>query len=257
MSNFELFSVKGQVALVTGASGGLGRFFAIALASAGAQVIVAARNEEKLREVVSEIEKNGGSAFSVELDVTSLMSIKKALYECGKQFSTIDILVNNAGISGREETLNISTQNWDQVMDTNLKGMWLVTQEVVKAAISVKKKCSIINISSILGLRVMPGILSYSVSKAGVAQMTKALALEWARHGIRVNAIAPGYFETDLNRDMLQSEIGEKIRKRIPQRRTGEIEELRGILLLLASSASSYMTGQIIAVDGGHLINSL
>jgi len=253
----DIFSLKGKVALVTGASGGLGRYFAMTLAKAGANVVVAARREEKIIQVATEIEEIGKRALAVKLDVTSRKNIKAAFDESERYFSTIDILVNNAGLSGREETLDISSEGWDEVMDTNLKGVWSVSQEAANRMIKTEVKGSIINISSILGLRVMSGILSYSVSKAGVAQMTRALALEWARYGIRVNAIAPGYFETDLNRDMLRSELGEKIRKRIPQRRTGEVEELRGLLLLLASSASSYMTGQVIAIDGGHLTSSL
>ena len=253
----ELFSLKGKVGLVTGASGGLGRYFAITLAAAGAAVIVAARRHEKVLQVVNEIEKLGGKALAVKLDVTSKKSIKQAFEESERHFSTVNILVNNAGISGREETLDISSEGWDAVMNTNLKGVLSVTQEAVRRMIEKQVQGSVINISSILGLRVMNGILPYSVSKAGVAHMTKALALEWARHGIRINAIAPGYFETDLNRDMLRSPLGEKIIKRIPQRRTGDIEELGGILLLLASNCSSYITGQVIGVDGGHLINSL
>jgi NAD(P)-dependent dehydrogenase (short-subunit alcohol dehydrogenase family) len=253
----NIFSLKGKVALVTGASGGLGRYFALTLASAGAIVGVGARRMEKVNEVVDEIKANGGEGFAVSLDVTSPKSTADAFACCEKEAGIVSVLLNNAGTAGREDSINLTEQEWDRVLETNLNGVWRVTKEAARRMILSKTRGSIINISSILGLRVMPSVLSYCVSKAGVAQMTKVLALEWARYGIRVNAIAPGYFETDMNRGLLQSSAGEKIRGRIPQRRTGNYEELSGPLLLLASDASSYMTGEIIAVDGGHLISGL
>ena len=251
------FSLVGKIALVTGASGGLGKHFAEILAGAGATVAVGARRVEKVKEVVSGITATGGKAIAVNLDVSERASIIGAFEEIEEKVGTVNICVNNAGISGRDSALDTSDDGWDEVFSTNLKGTWMVTQETTKRLVAKSIGGSIINIASILGERVMPGVLTYTVSKAGVVQLTKALALEWARHDIRINAIAPGYVETDLNRALLQSDMGKKIIQRIPQRRTGELSELDGPLLLLASDASTFMTGVIIPVDGGHLVSSL
>ena len=251
------FSLVGKIALVTGASGGLGKHFAEILAGAGATVAVGARRVEKVKEVVSGITATGGKAIAVNLDVSDRASIIGAFDEIQEKVGTVNICVNNAGISGRDSALDTSDDGWDEVFSTNLKGTWMVTQETTKRLVAKNIGGSIINIASILGERVMPGVLTYTVSKAGVVQLTKALALEWARHNIRINAIAPGYVETDLNRALLQSDMGKKIIQRIPQRRTGELSDLDGPLLLLASDASAFMTGVIIPVDGGHLVSSL
>jgi NAD(P)-dependent dehydrogenase (short-subunit alcohol dehydrogenase family) len=251
------FSLVGKVALVTGASGGLGKHFAETLAGAGATVAVGARRAEKVKEVVSGITATGGKAIAVNLDISDRASIIGAFNEIQEKVGTVNICVNNAGISGRDSALDTSDDGWDEVFSTNLKGTWMVTQEATKRLVAKSIGGSIINIASILGERVMPGVLTYTVSKAGVVQLTKALALEWARHNIRINAIAPGYVETDLNRALLQSDMGKKIIQRIPQRRTGELSDLDGPLLLLASDASTFMTGVIIPVDGGHLVSSL
>ena len=251
------FSLVGKIALVTGASGGLGKHFAEILAGAGATVAVGARRVEKVKEVVSGITATGGKAIAVNLDVSDRASIIGAFDEIEEKVGTINICVNNAGISGRDSALDTSDDGWDEVFSTNLKGTWMVTQETTKRLVAKSIGGSIINIASILGERVMPGVLTYTVSKAGVVQLTKALALEWARHNIRINAIAPGYVETDLNRALLQSDMGKKIIQRIPQRRTGELSDLDGPLLLLASDASAFMTGVILPVDGGHLVSSL
>ena len=251
------FSLVGKIALVTGASGGLGKHFAEILAGAGATVAVGARRVEKVKEVVSGITATGGKAIAVNLDVSDRASIIGAFDEIEEKVGTVNICVNNAGISGRDSALDTSDDGWDEVFSTNLKGTWMVTQETTKRLVAKNIGGSIINIASILGERVMPGVLTYTVSKAGVVQLTKALALEWARHNIRINAIAPGYVETDLNRALLQSDMGKKIIQRIPQRRTGELSDLDGPLLLLASDASAFMTGVILPVDGGHLVNSL
>ena len=251
------FSLVGKIALVTGASGGLGKHFAETLAGAGATVAVGARRAEKVKEVVSGITATGGKAIAVNLDVSDRASIIGAFDEIQEKVGTVNICVNNAGISGRDSALDTSDDGWDEVFSTNLKGTWMVTQETTKRLVAKNIGGSIINIASILGERVMPGVLTYTVSKAGVVQLTKALALEWARHNIRINAIAPGYVETDLNRALLQSDLGKKIIQRIPQRRTGELSDLDGPLLLLASDASTFMTGVIIPVDGGHLVSSL
>lgn len=257
MNLSDKFSLGGKVALVTGASGGLGKHFAETLAQAGATVVVGARRADKVRDVVDGINTKGGSAIAVALDVSDRASVQAALTEIENQAGPVTVCVNNAGISGREMALETEDESWDAVFDTNLKGAWRVSQEMAKRLVALESPGSIINIASILGERVMPGVLTYSVSKAALIQMTKALALEWARHNIRVNALAPGYVETDLNRALLQSEMGQKIIQRIPQRRTGDLQDLEGPLLLLASDASAFMTGSVIPVDGGHLVNSL
>ncbi len=257
MKTLETFSLAGKTALVTGASGGLGKHFAETLAAAGARVAVGARRAEKLAAVVDGITKAGGDAMAVALDITDRPSIIGAFDAIEARYGTVTIAINNAGISGRELAIETTDDNWDEVLGTNLKGSWMVCQETAKRLVARDRGGSIVNIASILGERVMPGVLTYSVSKAGIVQMTKALALEWARHNIRVNALAPGYVETDLNRKLLRSDVGQKIISRIPQRRTGKLQDLDGPLLLLASDASAFMTGAIVPVDGGHLVSSL
>jgi NAD(P)-dependent dehydrogenase (short-subunit alcohol dehydrogenase family) len=226
------------------------------LAMSGARVTVAARRAERLSDLTTEITAAGGEAHAVALDVTEAASIKAAFAEAKDRFGPAHILINNAGISrsGRAEETDLS--DWDAVMDTNLRGVFAVAQAAARQMIPGGGG-SIINIASILGERVAGGVAAYAVSKAGVVQMTKALALEWARHGIRVNAIAPGYMETEINAGFFDTKAGAALVKRIPQRRLGEPRELDGPLLLLASDASSYMTGSVIAVDGGHLVSSL
>jgi NAD(P)-dependent dehydrogenase (short-subunit alcohol dehydrogenase family) len=251
------FDLSGKIALVTGASGGLGRHFAGVLAGAGARVAVCARRMDKVLETVAGIESSGGRAFGVEMDVTDSGSVTTAFDVIEEQAGPVTVLINNAGIAARNLALELSDDDWDRILDTNLKGAWTVAQEAAKRMVAAETEGVIVNIASVLGLRVGKGTLPYAVSKAGVIQMTKALALELARHGIRVNALAPGFVETDLNRDFLATDAGKELIKRIPQRRPAEMEELSGPLLLLASDASSYMTGAVIAVDGGHLVSSL
>ena len=253
----ELFSLAGQVALVTGASGGLGAHFAQVLATAGATVAVAARRDDRVAAVVSEIVSTGGRALAVSLDVTNLESVAGAFDVIEQDAGLVTVVVNNAGIVDGERALDVSESEWDRVIDTNLKGAWVVAQEAARRMIAANIGGSIVNIASILGFRVSGRIAPYAISKAGVVQMTKALALEWSRYNIRVNALAPGYVETDINREFLKSDAGAKLIRRIPQRRIGRPEDLDGSLLLLASDASGYMTGSIIPVDGGHLVSSL
>lgn len=253
----DLFDLTGKCALVTGASSGLGRHFAQTLARAGAHVGVAARRADRVAQVVDEIQAAGGKAEAVALDVTDRESVASAFAGLEAAAGTVGIVVNNAGISGREMAIDLKEETFDAVMETNLKGVWNVAQEAGKRMAEAGTGGSIINISSILGVRVAKGLLPYAISKAGVAQMTKALALEWARYKIRVNAIAPGYFETDLNRDFLHSEAGKQIISRVPMQRTGEMPELEGPLLMLASGAGAYVTGVVLPVDGGHLVNTL
>jgi len=245
--------LSGRTALVTGASSGLGAHFARVLARAGAHVLLAARRATALDAVVMGIRAAGGSASSISLDVTDVDSVKAlegALTDC-------TIVVNNAGVVRSGAALEQTEADWDAVIDTNLKGMFLVAQAAARAMRAAERGGSIINIASILGFRQAGGVLPYAVSKAGVIQMTKTLALELARFGIRVNAIAPGYLDTELNKEFLRSDAGKALMSRIPQRRLGRLEELDGPLLLLASAASSYMTGSVIVVDGGHLVGTL
>ena len=253
----ELFSLAGQVALVTGASGGLGAHFAQVLATAGATVAVAARRDDRVAAVVSEIVSTGSRALAVSLDVTNPESVAGAFDVTEQDAGLVTVVVNNAGIIDGERALDVSESEWDRVIDTNLKGAWVVAQEAARRMIAANIGGSIVNIASILGFRVSGRIAPYAISKAGVVQMTKALALEWSRYNNRVNALAPGYVETDINREFLKSDAGAKLIRRIPQRRIGRPEDLDGSLLLLASDASGYMTGSIIPVDGGHLVSSL
>ncbi|WP_336811536.1 SDR family NAD(P)-dependent oxidoreductase [Bosea sp. MMO-172] len=244
--------LSGKSALVTGASGGLGLHFAKLLARRGAEVTLAARRQTALDQARHEIATAGGASKSIQLDVADAASIAEAL--AGRSF---DILVNNAGVSGAGPAANLSEADWDAVLDTNLKGVFLVAQAVGRGMRESGKGGAIVNIASILGHRVAGGVSAYAASKAGVIQLTKALALEWARDGIRVNALCPGYIETDINRDFFATEAGLNLIRRIPQRRLGQPEELDGALLLLASAAGSYITGATIEVDGGHLVSSL
>lgn len=239
--------LSGKRALVTGASGGLGRHFAGLLAAHGAEVVLTARREAALAEAVAE---TGPKARAVAMDVCDPASVTAAFERAGP----LDICINNAGVTLTKRALDVTEEEWTRVVETNLTGAWRVARAAAEAMASGG---GIVNITSILGLRVSGGVLPYCVSKAGVVQMTKVLALEWARYGIRVNALAPGYIETDINRDFFATEPGKALIKRIPQRRLGQMEELDGPLLLLASDASSFMTGTVVEVDGGHLVSGL
>ena len=251
------FSLANQTAIVTGASSGLGAHFAHVLAEAGAKVALLARRKRLAEEVAAEIKHEGGIAEAFAADVTDADSVARALHDVEAALGLPDILVNNAGAHAGDMAIDLSAAEWDQVMETNLKGAWLLTQRLAKQWIERKRPGVVVNIASILGIGVGPGVMPYAVSKAGVIQMTKALAIEWARFGIRVNALAPGYFPTDLNKDYLATPAGEAMVKRIPLRRLGAFEDLDGPLLLLASPASSYMTGSVVTVDGGHLNTAL
>ena len=249
----DRWSLAGKTALVTGASGGLGAHFAQVLARAGAHVVIGARRVEALADVAGGIVREGGSCEAVSLDVVSPDSIAAAAAAIGP----VDILVNNAGIVRDGPALTQSEDDWNVVIDTNLKGMFLMSQAAAKAMCARNAGGVIINIASILGLRQAGAVMPYAVSKSGTIQMTKSLALEWARHGIRVNALAPGYIETDLNSAFWNSDAGKAMIRRIPQRRLGRLEDLDGPLLLLASDLSAYMNGAVIEVDGGHLVSTL
>jgi NAD(P)-dependent dehydrogenase (short-subunit alcohol dehydrogenase family) len=252
-----VFEVTNQHILVTGGSSGLGRHFARSLASNAAKVTLAARRAAALSAAVEEINGAGGKAQGVTLDVTVPESIDAAMAQAEATFGPIHAVINNAGVTATKPALDQDERSWDSVIDTNLKGVWLVAQAAARRMVANKYEGSIVNIASILGLRVAGAVAPYAISKAGVIQMTKALALEWARHGIRVNALAPGYFMTELNDDFFESEAGKALIKRVPQRRLGQLTELDGPLLLLISGAGSFMTGSVVTVDGGHLVSSL
>ncbi|SMF16699.1 NAD(P)-dependent dehydrogenase, short-chain alcohol dehydrogenase family [Azospirillum oryzae] len=249
--------LTGKTALVTGASSGLGRHFAGVLAKAGARVALAARRTDALAETRAAIEAAGGSAVVVAMDVTDPASVTAAVGEAWDALGRIDILVNNAGVTATRPFLDMSEEEWDRVVDTNLTGCARVARAVAQRMRDDKQGGAIVNIASILGMRVAGQVSSYIAAKGGLVQLTKAMALELARYGIRVNALCPGYVETELNADFFASDAGKALVKRIPQRRLGRLADLDGPLLLLASDAGAYMTGSVLAVDGGHLVSSL
>jgi NAD(P)-dependent dehydrogenase (short-subunit alcohol dehydrogenase family) len=249
--------LSGKAILVTGASSGLGRHFAVALAGAGATVVAAARRGDELEKLVVEIGAQGGRAYAVVMDVTDLASVKACVAEAARLAGSLDGLVNNSGVTETVPLLDQTEAGWDRVLDTNLKGAFAVATETARYWVAADKGGAIINIASVLALRQGGQLSAYATSKAALVQLTKQMALEWARHGIRVNALAPGYVETDLNRDFFRSEAGQSVVKRIPQRRLGQPGDLDGALMLLLSDAASYITGAVLAVDGGHLVSSL
>lgn len=247
------FDLSGKTALVTGASSGLGAHFARCLGRAGAAVVLAARRADRLQSLQAELAKDEIAAKTIDLDVQSAESISAALDSAGP----LDIIVNNAGISIVKPALEMPEKDWDAVVDTNLRGAWLVAQGAAKRWVAEKQPGSIVNIASILGLRTIGRVAPYNASKAGLIHLTRALAMEWARYQIRVNAICPGYIETEMNSAFWKTPGGQKLIDRIPQRRIGKPEELDGALLLLASDAGAFMTGSVITVDGGHTVSSL
>jgi len=249
--------LRGKTAFVTGGSSGIGAHLAGALAEAGANVVVAARREQELAKVVAAVEKRGGKAFAVRMDVTDPKSVEGGFLAAEREMGVANVLLNNAGITIVKSALDTTVADWDNVIGTNLRGPFLVAQVFAQRLIAHSSPGSIINIGSIMGLRNAGGLMSYAAAKAGLHHLTHALALEWARYNIRVNAIAPGYIMTDMTRDFFSTPPGEAIMKRIPQRRVGELEHLVAPVLLLASDASEYMTGAVVPVDGGHLVNTL
>ncbi|HLK23217.1 MAG TPA: SDR family NAD(P)-dependent oxidoreductase [Caulobacteraceae bacterium] len=244
--------LSGKTALVTGASSGLGRHFAKLLAANGAHVIAAARRTELLDALVDEIRAAGGSAETVTLDVTDAAAVEAVIGGLAK----LDILINNAGVPSGALAIDIPLEEWRQVFKVNAEGVFTVAQAAARRMRELGGG-NIINTASITGFRPGPGTAAYGAAKAAIIRLTESLAAELARHRIRVNALAPGYIETDLNREFLQSDYAPQMIKRIPMRRLGELSDLDGPLLLLASDASAYMTGVTIPVDGGHLVSVL
>lgn len=250
----ERFSLTGRTALITGASGALGGRFAQVLAGAGANVVLTARRTAPMQALAGRL---GDRAAVVGMDVADAASVA-AGFDAGREaFGIIDIVVNNSGIAQPGSALDQSDADWARVMAVNLDGARRVAVEAARRLVAEERTGAIVNIASILGLRQGAGVSAYATSKAALIQMTKSHALEWARHGIRVNALAPGYIETDINRDFFATEAGKAQIKRIPMRRLGHARELDGALLLLASEAGAFITGAVLAVDGGHLLSPL
>jgi NAD(P)-dependent dehydrogenase (short-subunit alcohol dehydrogenase family) len=251
----DLFDVSREVILVTGASQGLGRQFARLLSARGAAVVLAARQTAKLKSLEEEIRGKGGRAAAVEMDVTDTASIARAIDDAEAALGPISVLINNAGIAVEKLAVDQTEADFDAVINANLKGAYFTATEVARRMIARQQEGNIVNIVSVLGFGVMKFVSPYTISKAGLVQATKAMALELAANRIRVNALAPGYIDTDLNHGFWSTPAGEKLTKRIPQRRVGAESDLDGAILLLASSASRYMTGSVVTVDGGFLLN--
>ncbi|MDB5760084.1 MAG: family oxidoreductase [Burkholderia sp.] len=249
--NFE-----GKIAMITGASSGLGARFAKVLAQGGAQVVLASRRTERLKELRAEIEADGGAAHVVSLDVTDYASIKAAIAHAETEAGPIDILVNNSGVSTTQRLIDVTPDDYAYVMDTNQRGAFFVAQEAAKRMIArakgdPKKQHRIINIASVAGLRVLPQIGIYCVSKAAVVHMTKSMAVEWGRYNINVNAICPGYISTEINAEHFESEQGKALVNMLPRKRVGEPQDLDGLLLLLASDEAHFINGAIMTADDG------
>jgi 3-oxoacyl-[acyl-carrier protein] reductase len=254
MKASQLFDISGRVALVTGASSGLGARFAELLAANGAAVGLVARRPERLADVASRIEAAGGSAVAVEADVLDREAMSRAFDAVEAQFGTVTILINNAGIAHADRAVEMAEAQWRRVIGTNLDAVFFCAQEAAKRMLAAGTPGAIVNIASVLGFGVSKGVVAYATAKAGVVQLTKALGLELAFKGIRVNAIAPGWFVTEINREYLTGEAGGKLKREIPVGRFGEDGDLDGALLLLVSDAGRYIAGTTIVVDGGQMV---
>lgn len=251
------FDLTDKVALVTGASSGLGRHFALTLARAGAKVALAARRVERLESLAKEIAALDARALPVPLDVTDARSVERAVEETETELGPLAVLVNNAGIAVTAAFLEQGEAQWRDVLATNLDGAWRVAHAAAARMAAHGTGGAIVNIASVLGLRPASHVSAYAAAKAALISLTQTMAIELARYGIRVNAIAPGYIETEINREFLRGKAGEAIAKRIPFRRFGMPDDLDGVLLLLASDAGRYMTGSVVVVDGGHSLSLL
>jgi NAD(P)-dependent dehydrogenase (short-subunit alcohol dehydrogenase family) len=257
VNRLPIFDLKGEVALVTGASSGIGRHLAELLAAAGAKVALAARRVDLLAEVARDIAVAGGESLPIACDVTRSESIVAAVAKAEAELGPLSILINNAGVVVSKPLFEHTEADWDYVVDTNLKGAWLAAREFAHHLVGLKRPGRIINISSVLASRTIGRVPAYCAAKAGLTHLTHVLAMELARYGILVNALAPGYVETDFNRAFFQTEVGKALISRIPLRRLGQAGDLDGALLFLASPASAYVTGAVIAVDGGHGIAAI
>lgn len=254
----DLLSLRRKRILVTGASSGLGRYFVSALVQRGAQVMAAARRTQALDSLQAELREQGFDCQTVALDVTRRDSVVAAFDAMHAHWQAWpDVVINNAGVAPQARFLDLTDADWDMTLDTNLKGAFLVSQTAAQRWVAAGQPGNIINIASILGLRVGGEVAPYAASKAGLIQLSKSMALDLARHHIRVNVIAPGYIETDLNREFFTTDAGQRMVKRIPQRKLASASDLLGPLCLLASDASAAMTGTVLAVDGGHLVSPL
>lgn len=251
------FSLKGRVAVVTGASGGLGARFAEVVAGAGAAVLLAARRQEPMEALRQKLEGHGARVAIAQLDVTDPASVSSAFDAAESTLGPVDLIINNSGIAEPSSALEQSDADWARVLAVNVDGARRVSVEAVRRLVAANRPGAIVNVASILGLRQGAGVTAYATSKAALIQMTRQHALEWARHRVRVNALAPGYIETDLNRDFFSSDAGLAMIRRIPQRRLGQSEELDGALLLLGSEAGAFITGSVLVADGGHLLSPL
>lgn len=254
MQAAQLFDLTGRVALVTGASSGLGVRFAEVLAANGARVALVARRKERLADLQSRIEKAGGKAIAIEADVLDRAAMRRAFDEAEAAFGTVTLLVNNAGVAMAGRAIDLPEQEWRRVLDTNLDAVFFWSQEAARRMLAAKAQGAIVNIASIAGFGVSRGVIAYNVSKAAVVQLTRALAVELTSKGIRVNAIAPGWFVTEMSKDYLESERGSAMIRDIPVGRFGEDGDLDGALLLLASDAGRFMTGATVVVDGGQML---
>jgi len=252
MKAAELFDLTGRVALVTGASSGLGAHFAQTLAENGAKVVLVARRAERLKALQKKIEAAGGQAIAVEADVLDRGAMVRAFDAAERAFGTVTILINNAGVTHADRVYEMSEETWRRVLGTNLDAVLYWAQEAARRMLAAKKHGAIVNIASILGFNVSKGVAAYSVAKAGVVQLTKALAIELAFKGVRVNAIAPGFVVTEINDDYLKSRPD--MTRNIPLGRFGETRDLDGALLLLTSDAGAFMAGATVVVDGGQVL---
>jgi 3-oxoacyl-[acyl-carrier protein] reductase len=251
----DLFDVSKEIILITGASQGLGRQFARVLAAHGAAVVLAARQTTKLKSLEDEIRSKGGRAAAVQMDVADISGLAKALDAAEAALGPITVLINNAGIAIEKLATEQTEADWDAVVGANLKGAYFLATALARRMIARQQPGNIVNIASVLGQGVLKAVSPYAISKAGMIQGTKAMALELAGNNIRVNALAPGYIDTEMNHDFWSTPAGERLAKRIPQRRVGAESDLDGAIMLLASNASRYMTGTVVTVDGGFLLN--
>ena len=254
--------LSGRVALITGASSGLGAQFARVLSQAGAAVVLGGRRSDRLKELRAEIEGQGGDAHVVELDVTDLDSIKSAVAHAETEVGVLDILINNSGVSATQKILDVTPDDFDFIFDTNVRGAFFVAQEVGRRMVARARGAApgtytggrIVNIASMAGLRVLSQIGPYAMSKAAVIHMTRAMALEWGKFGINVNAICPGYIDTEINHHHWSTEQGQKLIAMLPRKRVGDPKDLDAVLMMLASDQSHFVNGAVIAADDGFAV---